>query len=89
MDNELNMVAGGTPYETAIDSQALCFKGFMDEQFTEWDLVFNWCTDSAKVDAGWAKAGITSVTRPWNYNRYYYKGKRISRDDAMKLIGVI
>ena len=89
MDNELNMVAGGDIYITAVDSQALYYKGYMDEQFDSWDLTFNWCTDSAKVDKGWAKAGITSVTKPFSTNRYYYKGKRISRDTAMKLIGVI
>lgn len=89
MENRLNMVTGGSFDETSIDSQALYFKGFMDEQFDVSDLVFHWLSESAKVDAGWAKAGITCVTCPFYSNRYYIKNKRISRDTAMKMIGII
>ena len=87
-EKELNMVAGGTFGETAFDSEALHFKGYMDEEFSSWDMMFHWLTYSAKVDEGWAKAGITSVTCPFDLNRYYVNGKRISRDTAMHLIGI-
>ena len=89
MKNELNMVTGGDVVDTAVDSQALYYKGLMDEQFFFLDMLFNWCKDSAKVDAGWAKAGIRSVTRPTDSNEYYYNGKKISRMNAMRLIDVI
>ena len=89
MENELNMISGGYVDETAEDSQALYYKKLMDEQFFFTDMLFHWCKDSAKVDAGWAKAGIRSVTHPASYNEYYYDGKRITRTDAMRLIGVI
>ena len=86
-ENELNMVTGGYMDETADDSQALYYVGLMKEQFSFWELLFHWCKDSAKVDKAWARAGITSVTRPASYNSYYYNGKKISRMDALKMIG--
>ena len=89
MEKELNMVTGGNFEETSLDSQALCFEGFMDEQFDVSDLVFHWLRDSAKVDTGWAKAGITCVTCPFYSNRYYVNNRRITRDTAMRMIGVI
>ena len=89
MENKLNMVTGGDVYDTAVDSQALYFKGYMNEQFDFTDLLFRWIDNSKKVDEGWARAGITSVTCFNDYNRYYKDGKRISRKTAMKLIGVI
>ena len=52
MDKELNMVAGGNIIETSTDSYILYNAGYMNEVFTEGDLVFNWAEDSAKVDAG-------------------------------------
>ena len=90
MENELNTATGGSMYQTSVDSQALHFKGFMDEEFSFTDLLFHWCTDSAKVDAGWAKAGITCVSDPWDSNnRYYRSNKRISRRTALKTIGIL
>ena len=49
MENKLNKVADGYVDETVFDSKALYQKDLMDEQFTEWDLVFNWCTDSVNL----------------------------------------
>ena len=86
-EKELNMVAGGTFGETAFDSEALHFKGYMDEEFSSWDMMFHWLTYSAKVDEGWAKAGITSVTRPFSANKYFKDGKEISEDMAWYMIG--
>ena len=88
MENKLNSVTGGDFGETAFDSQALQFKGYMDEEFSGLDMIFHWLTNSAKVDEGWAKAGITCVTCPFDSNRYYLNGKRISQDDAMHHIGI-
>ena len=88
-DNKLNMVSGGYMDETADDSQALYYVGLMNEQFFFTDMLFHWCKYSAKVDKGWAKAGIRSVTHPASYNEYYYNGNKITRKDAMKIIGVI
>ena len=42
MENELNMVTGGDVVDTAVDSQALYYKGLMDEQFFFLDMLFNW-----------------------------------------------
>ena len=89
MENELNTVTGGSCNEASLDSEALHLKGFMDEQFGTIEMLFHWPTDSAKVDEGWAKAGITSETLLFDYNRYYYKGKRISRRTAMHKIGIV
>ena len=88
-DNKLNMVTGGNFGQTAFDSQALHFKGYMDEEFSEWDMIFHWVKNSAKVDAGWARAGIRCVTVPFaGRNQYYKDGKSISEKDALHYIGL-
>lgn len=87
-EEELNMVAGGYVDDTCGDSRALYDTGYMKEQFEFLEMLFHWCTDSAKVDAGWARAGITSVTHFSSNNEYYFLGRRIPRRDAMKLIGL-
>ena len=87
MDNKLNMVNGGFIDETAYDSWALYDKKYMDHSFSIADMTFHWLTNSAKVDEGWAKAGITSVTRPFSPNHYYKNGKEISQDMAWYMIG--
>ena len=89
MENKLNKVTGGDFWETALDSEALYFKGLMDEEFSSTELMFHWIKDSDKVDKGWAKAGITSVTSPFGSNKYFYNGKRISQKTAMRIIGVL
>ena len=87
MENKLNMVTGGTIDQTIFDSNALYSKGYMDEEVGSFDITFHWNTASPKVDAGWAKAGITCVTCPFGNNRYYMNNKRIARCVAMKTIG--
>ena len=88
IDKELNMVNGGTFGQTAFDSQALHFKGYMDEEFSAWDMVIHWIKNSAKVDAGWARAGIRCVSSPTGDNSYYIGGKRISEKAALHYIGI-
>ena len=86
MDKELNMVAGGNIIETSTDSYILYNAGYMKEMFTEGDLMFNWAEDSAKVDAGWYKAGVTCVTSVLDFNKYFKDGKEISRGEAIRLL---
>ena len=42
-----------------------------------------WKSDSAAVDAGWAKAGITCVTKPAGDNLYFKDGKEMTRNEAL------
>ena len=54
----------------------------MDRYFGNIPAMFYWKSKSASVDAGWAKAGITCVTKPFGNNQYFKDGKEISRRDA-------
>ena len=87
-ENKLNTVTGGDYFETSVDSMALKYAGYMPEEFNEWHTFFNWIEDSRKVDEGWGKAGIISVTRFLGDNWYYSHGKQISRKEAMRMIGI-
>lgn len=81
-DEELDGVAGGSVHSTAADSEFLYEHGLVDDWHGELTTLFHWESYSAAVDAGWAKAGITCVTKPWGDNLYFKDGKEISRDEA-------
>lgn len=81
-DEELENVAGGTIGQTAGDSQILYDYGLMDRYYGTIPVMFYWGSKSAEVDAGWSKAGITCVTKPFGNNQYFIDGKEISRGEA-------
>ncbi|MBD3879744.1 MAG: hypothetical protein SR1Q5_08745 [Quinella sp. 1Q5] len=81
-DEELDKVAGGTICETKDDSQYLYDYGLMDNHYGSINVMFHWGSKSAEVDAGWAKAGITCVTKPLGYSQYFLDGKEITRNEA-------
>jgi len=81
-DEELDQVAGGYVGETKVDSQILYDYGLMDNYYGDVSMTFYWKSGSAEVDAGWSKAGITCVTKPFGSNQYFLNGKEISRGDA-------
>lgn len=81
-DEELDGVAGGNIGQTTVDSKFLYEHGLVDDWHGEFHMLFNWKSDSAEVDAGWSKAGITCVTKPGGANLYFMGGKEISRDEA-------
>ena len=86
-EEELNRVAGGSLLETAEDSQCLCARRCMYEEYNVIDLMFDWKELSKRVDEGWLNAGIISVTSPFKSNKYLRNGKEISRKEALKSIG--
>ena len=81
-DEELEGVAGGTIGQTAGDSKILYDYGLMDRYYGTIPVMFYWGSKSAEVDAGWSKAGITCVTKPFGNNQYFKDGKEISRGEA-------
>lgn len=83
-DEELEQVAGGSIPQTAYDSVLLYEYGLVDDWHSDLTTTFNWESYSAAVDAGWAKAGITCVTKPspFDNNLYFLNGKEITRDEA-------
>lgn len=85
-DEELTQVAGGNMAQTSDDSALLYAYGLLDDYHGSLHMTFHWKSDSAAVDKGWAKAGITCVTVPGSKvrvsNRYFLDGKEISRDQA-------
>ena len=86
-DEELEGVAGGNFGETRVDSKILYNHGLMDTSYTGLEVMFSWVSVSSKVDAAWAKIGITCVTKPWlSSNQYFKDGKEITRDEAIKYV---
>jgi len=85
-DEELENIAGGNFEQTADDSQFLYKHGLVDDWHGFNGTVFKWKSVSREVDDGWAKAGITCCTSPFNANKYWHGGKEISRDEAIKIV---
>ena len=84
-DEELDNVSGGNVGQTVADSQLLYEHGLVNEYHGKTHTFFNWKSASAEVDAGWAKAGITCVTKFGFFresNKYFKDGKEITRDEA-------
>ena len=85
--DDLELVSGGSVQETADDTQYLYDAGLMSERLYPIDFMFwNWTENSAKVDAGWARAGITCVTKYIGINEYYYQGRQITQNEARTMI---
>ncbi len=87
-DDELEQVAGGSIPQTAEDSKFLYEHGLVDEKHGVVAMTFKWKTFSKEVDDGWAKAGITCVTKPspFSDNLYFLNGKPISRTEAYNIV---
>ena len=87
-DEELEQVAGGTIPQTAEDSKFLYEHGLVEEKHGVIAMTFRWGTFSKEVDDGWAKVGITCVSKPSPLadNLYFYKDKPISRTEAYNIV---
>ena len=87
-DEELENVAGGSIDGTVKDARFLYEHGILDDWDGTIETTFYWKSVSKKVDAGWAKAGITCVTKPlvWSDNQYFVGGKEITRDEAINIV---
>ena len=85
-EEELNMVAGGNIFETGADGDFLYKEGLMDCELSQADLIFHWVKSSGKVDEAWAKAGITSVTKPFASNQYFKDGTEITQGLAWLMV---
>ncbi len=92
MDLEaMENVTGGNYGETGIDSQFLNDMGLAENRYGGFKAMLYWGEISSMVDKGWAKAGITCVSRPTSYleNRYYITetGKEVDQYQAMLYVG--
>ena len=85
-DEELEQVSGGSIGQTTSDSKFLYDYGLVDDYHGNFHSTFHWLSDSAAVDGGWSKAGITCVTAPWGDNQYFMNGKEITRDEAYDVV---
>ncbi|WP_034449867.1 hypothetical protein [Butyrivibrio sp. AE2032] len=83
---QLDTVSGGNLGMTASDSKFFQDIGIMSESYSASGLMFSWESGSAKVDEAWAQFGITCVSAPILNNTYYYRGRKISRYDALMLV---
>ena len=85
-EEELNMVAGGNIFETACDGDFLYDLGYLDHQYCNADMIFNWAESSDSIDKAWKAAGITSVTHPFASNKYFKDGKEITESVAWQIV---
>ena len=83
-EEQLDNIAGGSYSEIAKDSFELYDRKFMDDHYTSLGTFFHYESYSAKVDGGWAKAGVHVVTHFAFDNEYYIKGKKVDRSDAIE-----
>ena len=84
-DEQLEQVAGGGTRQTVGDDTFLTKFGYMEEGSR--DYLFDWIKDSAKVDAGWAKAGVTCCTVfGCGDNKYWINGNEVSRKEAFAYV---
>ncbi|MBR3461085.1 MAG: hypothetical protein IKH20_00235 [Clostridiales bacterium] len=83
--NELQGVSGGYLGEVTGDSELLHNLGLIDEELGLFDLLIHWESNSAKVDEGWGKVGVTCESVYDFSNAYFYQGKKISRTKAYEI----
>jgi len=84
-DDELDNVAGGGTMQTLGDQDFLSMLGYTTKTgFTDpFIAAFKWEKISSAVDAGWAKAGVTCVTKfGCPDNLYFINGQQVSRKEA-------
>ena len=86
-DEEMDMVNGGYFFETLYDAKALYSKGKLGEKLDISDFVWHWISSSEKVDNAWGSMGIHVITKPTGDNVYSYKGRQITRDEALAMLG--
>ena len=85
-DEQLENIVGGSIGGTSLDSHLLYDYGIIDDYHSFDGMAFHWKSYSAEVDAGWAKVGITCVTKPSGHNEYFAGSKGISRKEAVKIL---
>lgn len=85
-DGELDQVAGGDIDETLDDNDFLYNHGLMEKKYQPGPFMLDWRVRSSEIDAGWAKAGITCVTKPFGSNLYFINGQEISRNEAYDIV---
>ena len=84
-DEELEQVSGGGTRQTIGDDNFLTSFGYMEKKYRGY--LFDWVENSAKVDAGWAKAGVTCCTVfGCGDNKYWIGGNRVSRKEAFAYV---
>lgn len=86
-DEQLEMVTGGYFFETLYDAKALYSKGVLGEKLNISDFVWHWVSSSEKVDNAWGSIGVNVITKPSGDNVYVYKGRQITRDEALARLG--
>ena len=85
--DDLDMVNGGNVQNTADDSYFLYNHGLMSTWYNAWELSWwHWEEYSADVDAGWARAGVTYVSKYIGVNEYWYNGREITQKEAYALV---
>ena len=85
--DDLDTVVGGSVMATSNDSKFLYKHGLMSTSYSAWDLSWwNWEEYSAEVDAGWARAGITYVSKYIGDNEYWYYSTKITQAQAYAIV---
>ena len=88
-DEKLKMVTGGNLADVLSESFDLCKAGYMSKYYDDALYVtLHWDECSSAVDAGWAAAGVTTVTRFCDADTYFIDGKEVSVRQAYEYAGM-
>ena len=89
-DEQLDQVAGGTYFETLIDSKTLYEYGFVKKYVVEDTSIKTWLDIGNTVTEAWSKIGITCKFNGSTANEYSIVNgdsvTKISRNEAIKYL---
>ncbi len=89
IDNELNMVAGGSIPGLVYDAICLYDAGYLSERIDNPVYVtFHWDECSKAVEGAWAKSGVTYVSHPVDSDQYFIDGQEVTMRMAYEKAGM-
>lgn len=90
MDNYLSNggfsnILDGT-YAELVENSVVLFKlGLIDRTYDDDGTIADWFECCEKVDEAYRRAGVTFVSKFARWNKYFYKGKEITRKEAQRV----
>lgn len=90
MDNhlgkgKLSKILDGTYAELVENSKVLFKLGLIDKVYGDDDTISDWFECCEKVDEAYRRVGVTFVSKFAKWNKYFYKGREITRKEAQRV----
>ena len=78
-------ILGGTYAELVENSKVLFKLGLIDKVYGDDDTISDWFECCEKVDDAYRRVGVTFVSKFARWNKYFYKGREITRKEALRV----